>query len=313
MFDLRFIFGSLFAVSVGLTSPALAAVESSGSVSGVRFTLVDLDPSDGITPSFSLLTDAGETGYTLYLSDPVSGSVEDFSFTTPGTLSLSDQMVGRTLSNANGMVSVNGSSMAASGSAAGGQTSYTLSAETGSPSWNQTNNISLSAGSALIIDVDYMLAASASSPLAAACVQGEACAYEEFAQAQLNVELFYTYQTEKALVSHSERFQDDMFVSTAGPRVDQSVVYNPDTGGYDIVDTPVPAVTADSKSTSSTFRTVFTNASNLSQGASFWIGLYAGGAAGSAPAVPEPASMAMMGLGLLALAGRQVRRGTKRV
>ena len=295
------IWASLIAASCAGVSPALAAVNSSASISSVQFTLVDLDPSDGVTPSFSFSPDQGETRYALFLQDAASGSFKMPSEMASGTFSVFDQSVSSNVGVASGSVLLNGTELIASG-VANGSGSYSAAVSTGDQLGSPTGNVTLSSGSALIIDVTYSLSASASNELVSSCALGSVCPYEEMALASVKADLTYTYQTNNSFVAHTDVFNDELRAAASAQTIGQVMVYNPDTDTYDVVDSPVAAISSEIKSTTGSFRSVFTNASGFSQVASLTIEVAASGFGPAVQAVPEPSSFALMGLGVVGLA-----------
>ena len=296
------IWASLIAASCAGVSPALAAVNSSASISSVQFTLVDLDPSDGVTPSFSFSADSGETGYGFYLHDASSSVEKVLDEVSPGSFSVFDQAASSSVGVVHGSVLVNGTSLTASGTASGAG-SFIASVRTGDSILNPSGNITLSPGSALIIGVTYSLSASASNPQVDSCVPGGFCPYEESASAHIRSDLTYAYQTNNDFVNHSDGYWNELSATVSAQTIDHVGVYRPDTGTYDIVESPIAAVSSDMKSTTGSFLSVFSNTSSSPQIASLIIGAGVNGQGGGVvQAVPEPSSFALMGLGVVGLA-----------
>jgi len=154
------------ACSVVASSSAMAGSTSTAKISNLTFTLYDLDPTDGITPSFEFLSGTDARGTTA-----TSASVTDSLLGENGTDSLSrsksfiQQSSDLLLDNVAAVSFVEQYSVTAHGQAAGPSTSYSSGATATAGSSNYYGNsgaggIQLSPNSLLIIKGEGSVSAS---------------------------------------------------------------------------------------------------------------------------------------------------------
>jgi MYXO-CTERM domain-containing protein len=306
------------ALALSATS-ALAASQSSASITGLTFTLIDLKPNDGVAASFSFLNANGSTALSVSASDTLVGDSDTQSRTRAGTFAFSREFL-TDIANAGAKASITGqSSLVASGSAAGPQTSYNASVSTGvqnSYYYPSQLNLSLSANTVLLITADVSLTASASNPIGCSYYY---CNVTESASSFASLTLAYSYNASGLSTSYSGTDSLSLQASARGAYTESYYDYshyNPYTGWYDYVTTVHPKVEED-KSLNDQLSQVFTNASKSTQWASVGLSVGASGQANSplAPTisintptmVPEPESYAM-GLAGLGVAGLLLRR-----
>lgn len=137
------------------STSALASAQSSVTLGSVSFTLIDLNPLDGIAPSFSFLSSAGSTLLNVSATEEGLGT-DSFSRERVGTYTFSRDFL-TDLVNASASGSIDGHDISLSGSALTPNTSYSADAFVGSLS---AFNLSLSANTLLLIQADASLLAS---------------------------------------------------------------------------------------------------------------------------------------------------------
>lgn len=267
---------------------AQAASQSSASISGLTFTLIDLDPNDGITPSFTFSNALGSTVATFSASDTLLGEADSASRTRPGTFSFSFNAL-TDMTNAGAKASLDNSSLSVSGFANGPQTSYSASASTGANSngnyyYSLPLNLSLSANSVLLIDAEVDLAASASNP--------QACSYSycnttESAQASATSNLSYTYSGSSISSSYSGPQSLSLSATARGEYTNSFYQYDPTLGYYTWVYQTVPK-TEEAKNLNDVLRSVFSNSTSLTQNGSYGVSVSVSGSATTASIDPMP-------------------------
>jgi hypothetical protein len=292
------------------SSSVLAAAQSSATISGLNFTLIDLNPRDGIAPSFSFLSQSGSTILSISATDNALGEADSAFSKRAGTFTFSNQFLSD-LTHADASASVSGNALTASGSASGAQTSYNASASTGPsnntyPYYNGALNLSLSANSLLLIEADVSLLASASNP--------SACGYyyyycdpSESASANATLSLSYSYYQGNSSASFNDNKSVALQAIARGPSFSRYGQYNPYSGYYEEVYTSIPG-TEETKSLNDVLTTVFTNSSGATQVGALGLSVVASGFGTSPAPVPEPSSYALLltGLGVMgALANRR--------
>jgi len=308
------------AIALSATS-AFAASQSSASISGLTFTLIDLTPRDGIAPSFSFLSSTGSTALTISASDTALGESESAARTRPGTFSFTrDYLV--ELTNASSSASITSDKLTVSGAASGPQTSYSASASAGvinssSYYYSLPLNLTLSANSLLLIDATFSLAASASNPSFSNSYYYSNVTESASASASLN--LSYNYSAGGVSASYNGQQTRSLQASARGAYTDYTYGYD-EYGYYSPIYTTYPK-TEEDKTLSDTLTGVFTNASAYDQSASLGLSVSVSGQATTAPIVvtnplppvaqvPEPETLALGfgGLGVIALLARRRRR-----
>jgi hypothetical protein len=294
-------------------SAAHAAAQSSATISGLTFTLIDLNPNDGITPSFSFLTTGGATALTVTANDTAVGESDSLSRTRPSTFSFSQEFLAD-LTHAGVRGAVDDKSLSVAGYANGLQTSYSASASTGvNPSnynyYNQSLTLSLSANSLLLIDAQVSLTATAVNP--------QACAYYyycngsygagEMASASASSYLSYNYTGSPVSSTYNSNQTLSLQASARGEYSMGDYVYDPKLGYYSYVFTTYPKREED-KQLNDVLRNVFSNSSNVSQSAAFGLSVAVTGQATTAGLVPEPSSYLLFAQGLIGGAWLVARR-----
>ena len=179
------------------STSALASAQSSVVLSGVSFTLIDLNPLDGISPSFSFLSSAGNTLLSVTATETGLGT-DSASRDRVGTFSFSRDLL-TDLVNASATGSIQGYNMSVTGSASTAGTSYNASAFTGSTS---ALNISLSANSLLLIQADASLLASST--------------YGDSASAAATLKLSYSYGSGASAVSVQDAKSKSLNIGAQG-------------------------------------------------------------------------------------------------
>ena len=313
------------ALAFSATTSAFAASQSSASITGLTFTLIDLKPRDGIAPSFSFLNSVGSTVLSVNATDNFVGESDSASRTRVGTFSFTRSYL-TDIANAEAHSAIASNTLTASGSAFGAQTTYSAGASTGASTnsyyyYGQPLNLSLSANTVLLIDADVSLSAAASNP--------QSCGYycygaSESASASASMSLTYSYSGTGVSTSYSANQSLSLQAVARGATTNYNYVYNPSTGWYDYVYTTVPK-TEEDKSLNDVLSGVFTNSSSTTQFASLGLSVsasghatspklalplpFGGGLPSSPSAVPEPESYAMglAGMGVLGLLLRRRR------
>lgn len=280
-------------------SASMAASQSSSAITGLTFTLIDLNPRDGIAPSFNFVSSSGSTLLSVSATDNALGESESASRTRAGTFAFTKEYLAQ-LSNANSKASTGPQSLSASGSAAGSQTSYSASASTGANSnsyYYGPLNLSLSANSLLLINANVELSASASNPLA--CYSYYNCTSES-AAASASLYLAYSFNSAGVSTSYSANLTSSLNAVAQGASTTYwGYQYNPATGYYESVYITTPKL-EESKSLSDVLTGVFTNSSNQTQLASLGLAV---SASGSASTVPEVSTLGLVAAGALVLTG----------
>jgi hypothetical protein len=266
---------------------AQAASQSSASISGLTFTLIDLDPNDGITPSFTFSNSLGSTVATFSANDNALGQNDSASRTRPGTFSFSFNAL-TDMTNAGAKVALDNSSLSVGGFANGPQTNYSASASTGAnPSsyyYNAPLNLSVSANSVLLIDADVDLAASASNPQACSYSY---CSTTETATASATANLSYTYTGSSISSNYSGPQTLSLTANATGEYTNSFYQYDPTLGYYTWVYLTTPK-TEEAKNLNDVLHSVFSNSTNLTQSGTYTISVAANGSATTASLDPMP-------------------------
>lgn len=282
-------------------SVAHSAAQSSASISGLTFTLIDLNPNDNVAPSFSFLTTTGATSLTISASDTAIGESDSATRLRPGTFSFSQQALAD-LTHAGASGAVDSQSLSVSGYADGLQTSYNASAYTGvNPSsyyyYGTPLNLSLSANTVLLIDANVSLSASASNP--------QACSYYyycynsgESSTATATSSLSYNYSGSSINSSYNGSQSLTLQATAQGEYTDGYYQYDPSLGYSTYVYTTHPK-REDDKQLNDVLRSVFSNSSSVTQTAVFGLSVAVSGQASTTGLIPEPSTYALWAEGLL--------------
>lgn len=290
-----------------VSASAMAGSYSLAQVGDLTFTLIDLDPSDGIDPSYKLLT--LQTGNISSVSATANDTLQGWSESDSRSRNLSfyplDAMA--EAGGASAQAQVRPDSVSASGVANGPGTSYSAAASSDGHSYYYYSagyGIELSARSALIV------AANASAQTWAGnvdCLSGGFSYYgscgSESASASASLKLSYSYSSGSTSTNYS--FADQVTVSSSAAGF-YGYQYDP---YYGYVYVALPG--ADQSQVNSRVLTaVFTNSSDIYQNASLSLAASVQGAATTM--VPEPSTWAMQALGLAGIAGLVARRRARR-
>lgn len=251
------------------STSALAAAQSSVILSNVSFTLIDLNPLDGIAPSFSFLSSAGNTLLNVSATEDGLGT-DSSSRQRVGTFSFSRDFL-TDLVAASAAGGINGYNLSVSGAATAAGTSYSANAATGAgatlPATSLPLNISLSANSLLLVQADASLFASTT--------------YGDSASAQANLSLSYSYGSGASAVS----VQDNKSLSLQ-----------------------FSGANAGTESLHDFLSSVFLNTSGQTQKASFGLSASVAGQAVTPVPEPETYALVLAGVGVAGLLARR-RRG----
>lgn len=285
-------------------SSAMAASNASASIGNLSFTLIDLDPFDGLTPTVNFTTGNGGTALSISAADTAIGESESAGRARPGTFSFTKEFLAE-LTNASAQASISQQGLSAQGHANGAGTSFNASASTGLQSsyYGGAFSVSLSANSALLISAELSLSAEASNPTCSYyyyCYSGS-----EQASASGSLTLSYSYSGNGAYVNYSRSDGQSLTASAMASYENYNYQYNPNTGYYDYVYYTVPGY-EESKSLNQVLKGTFTNMSSATQYASLGLSVGVSGQATTA-AVPEAGTLGMAAAGLIvagALAGR---------
>lgn len=276
-------------------SSVQAGSQASASLSGLTFTLIDLNPNDGIEASFSFTNTIGSTSFSINAFDNAQGASEGVSSTRAGTFSFSrDEWVSLTNANVHGVIDAQ--TLAVRGVAGGPSTSFNGNVTTGSASsyyYGGPVNLSLSANTVLLIDTHYELQAAANN--ASACGYSY-CSITESATATVSSSLSYNYVGSPISANYNGTETRTVQANAQPGSTSYTYVYDP-LLGYSVPKYITTPGTEQFLENSGVLRSVFSNSSNLTQSAAFQLSASVTGFATTA--VPEPASYALMLQGLL--------------
>lgn len=281
---------------------AMAASQASASIGNLAFTLIDLDPSDGIAPSLTILANGGATSVSMRAEDNVIWEADGADQFRAGTFSFS-QAFASSLTNAGASASIQGLDLSVQGHANGAGTSFEASAISGEVSIANSLTLSLSANTALLITADLSLYASASN---GTCLYAPQCNVysNDKASARGTLYLHYSYGLDNGL-SVKEDISDALYLSAVSTPVwsETRGSFDPVTGQYQEIDADRHEALDEAKGLTHAYSATFSNTSSRTQLASFGLLVSVSGQGSTAP-VPEAgtACMASMGLGLVALA-----------
>lgn len=292
------LFAAASAVALSVATPvAVAASHASASIDSLNFTLIDLNPFDGIAPSLSFLTTSGSTALSVSASDTAIGESENAGRTRPGTFSFSREFLAE-LTNAGAGASIDPSQLWAEGHAFGAGTAFNAAASTGGG-----YSLALSANSALLITAHLGLVAEASN---GTCSYYYYCGHydpSDTATASGSLSLSYSYSADGAYVSYNHADSRSLTATSYGGYQDYAWVYNPQTGWHEQVWYTYPGV-EELKTFNGMLSATFTNMTQSTQTASLGLSVGVQGRGSSAPLtspVPEPDTLALVSVGLLAV------------
>lgn len=289
------------------SNSALAASQAVATISDLTFTLVDLDPSDGVAPSFSFLSSVGSTVMSINANDNVMDEGDSVFRKRGGTFSFSYKMLAE-LSKASAASEVNSNALSARGSASGPSTSYSAMASTGTdnPFFGPLPlNLSLSANAQLLIEASVALSASATNP--SPCSSSFfICDGSEVASSSASMSLTYKdlSDTTGGLIINDQRTQ---FLQASARGTFTSFIWGAE-GEEPVID--ILPSTEENKVLNDVLKTTFTNSSSGTHQAALGLSVSVSGVGTTAP-VPEPETyaLAFAGLGVAGLMARRRRRG----
>lgn len=296
------VFGALL---LGLLGQAHSAAESSATISGIRFTLIDLRPGDGIEASFSLLTNANITTFSAVTWNDAGKQSDAVNGTENGTFA-DVHLHSAAVDGASSQTWLTTDGLSVQGLAEGPRRIYAANLSTGGGSQEYVQNLNLvvSANTVLLIDADYTLSAAAWNPRSCAC------SATERATASFLSTLNYTAGSDADGVwSTSASTQTKLIEAQAVPKhSEQKYLLNPQTGMYELTSVLVPFL-EESKTLSGTFHHTFANFTSVDQRGALGFSVSVQG--NSSTAVPEPGSVFLAISGIAAALGSRALRGKR--
>ena len=286
-----------------VSASAMAGSYSLAQVGDLTFTLIDLDPTDGIDPSYTLL--ALQAGSFSSVSATANDTAQGWSESESRSRNLSFYPLDATAEagGASAQAQVRPDAVSASGVANGTGTSYNAAASSGGNGYYYYAGygIELSARSALIVSATASAQTWAGN---ATCTTGGISYYygscgSESASASASLNLSYSYSSGTTSTHYS--FADQVMASSSAVGT-YGYQYDP-YYGYRYV--ALPGVDQ-GQDNSRVLTAVFTNSSDVFQNAS--LGLAASVQGSATTMVPEPSTLAMQALGLAGIAGLVARR-----
>lgn len=285
-----------------VSASSMAGSYSFAQVGDLTFTLIDLDPTDGITPSYNLLT--LQSGNQSSVSASANDSAQGWSESASRSRNLSFYPLNAEVNagGASALAQVRTDGVSAGGVANGAGTNYNASASTAANAgyyYYGGYGIELSARSVLLVSATASAQAWAGN---VGCSGGGyyygSCGTES-SSATASLSLNYAYNSGGTSTNYS--FSDQV---TAAASASGSYGYQYDPYyGYRMV----MQVGADQGQLNNRVLTaVFTNSSDIFQRAS--LGLSASVQGVATTMVPEPSTLALHGLGLAGMAGVMFRR-----
>lgn len=299
---------TVVAAALVVAGPALAASTASTQLGNVQLRLIDLDPSDGVTPSISFIGGASRGDASISFVRPGSSGSENATFNglfaawEPGSAAVSG-LYGSASSVLSGSGSASGSTLSTVGNATAPGGGFCLPGSDGfnscfTNSAGYSANLSpgeffgtfvLSANTLLVLSVDASLSASATGGGRVDQFNFFQTTNADFASAAASLQLSGVGPSGSG--SQSSNDSRSMFVSAQ---------YDFSTGLF------LPS----SDSFVGSMSVSFTNLSSSSLSGNYSISQSVNGTAyGDALLVPEPGSWALMLAGLAAVAGVARRRG----
>lgn len=290
---------------------AHSAAESSASITGLKFTLVDLDVTDGIAPSFSFVNGANTSGFSFYANYQDGG--DQAQSTRNGFLTSDRKWVSDTGLPVGYDITMSGSGLQLSGFAAGESTHYAINATAGNSQF-LAGNLALSANSLLIIRANAEVYASATNPANTHCYGY--CLSTESAHASASMTLHH--YSDGTFSGSSDSLE--VSASARGPVTTHGwdQVYDPAIGWYEYVTREInmPAY-EETLLDRKTFTVSFANESATTRHATFHLATSVRGSAytpfATTPVtpVPEPGAYALLLAGLAVVGGLASRRTTR--
>jgi len=294
---------------------AHSAAESSASIKGLTFTLLDLDLTDGVAPSFSFVNGANTSGFSFYANSQ-EGSDQAQS-TRNGFLTQN-----RTLTSEAGLpvgyeIVLSSSGLETYGFAAGPSTNYAVNTNAGN-GYYFSGNLALSANSLLLVRANADVYASATNPVTTPCYGY--CPATESAFASASMSLSYNYVVGNSNFSGSSQNNLSVSAYAQGPvtTYEWDYVYDPYYGWYEYVTREINTPSYEQTlRNSQAFSASFTNQSATTQFATFQLTTSISGSTNTPFAtspvtpVPEPSTYALLIAGMAVVGGVARRRSAR--
>lgn len=261
---IRLTSAALLCAATFASLPALASSTATATLDQLTFTLYDLNPDDGVSPSFRILSGYGLEGNTYTyatVSDGYTGEsgIDSLTRNQPFNARVADI----TLDNALSIAVVQPYAVAAHGQAAGNSTSFNATASTvagftGRPNQTGLGGIEVSANTLLVVRG----LATANASAGATCSPNYYCGYTD--QASATVTLGLSFNANDGSNSSSGSFSSQLNATAQSGQVG-TYQYDPVTGYGQYVYTTLPSDVQKSQWLS----VAFTNTTSMSQRGTF--------------------------------------------